>query len=188
VSLTVTYAIGDTGPGGGKIFIILSTSGNATGKYFESALGTWNAGSDINNRWCNDTNLEIGTSAQGTAIGTGQANTNAIVAPLKCTAGAAVDARAYAGGGLNDWFLPSQAELQEMYRNKTTIGGFTELPQLYGGSGNTLSYWSSSEAVAPTYTPASQAIPVFFGSGGGDNYGKIYGFNVRPIRMFAPIG
>ena len=26
------------------------------------------------------------------------------------------------------------------------------------------------------------------GGGGGDNYGKIYGFNVRPIRMFAPIG
>jgi hypothetical protein len=186
VSLTVTYAIGDTGPGGGKIFMTLSTSGNATGKYFESALGTWNSGSDINMNWCHDNNRAIGTSAQGTAIGTGQANTTAIVA--FCTSGAAYEARRYNGGGLTDWFLPSQAELQEMYRNKTTIGGFTTLAQLYGGSGTTQSYWSSSEAVAPTYTPASQAIPVYFGSGGGDNYGKIYGFNVRPIRMFAPIG
>jgi len=185
ISLTVTYAIGDTGPGGGKIFMTLSTSGNTTGKYFESALGTWNAGSDINNRWCNNTNLAIGASAQGVAIGTGQANTNAIVA--KCTAGAAVDARAYAGGGLADWFLPSQAELQQMYAQRTTIGGFTTLTQLYGGSGNTQSYWSSSEAVSP-YSPATQAIPVAFNNGGGDNYGKIYGFNVRPIRMFAPIG
>jgi hypothetical protein len=189
ISLTVTYAVGDTGPGGGKIFMTLSTSGNTTGKYFESALGTWNAGSDINNRWCNNTNLAIGTSAQGIAIGTGQANTNAIVAV--CTAGAAFDARAYAGGGLSDWFLPSQAELQEMYTRRATIGGFTTLPQLYGGSGNTQSYWSSSEAVSP-YSPATQAIPVAFqegfGGGGGDNYGKIYGFNVRPIRMFAPIG
>ena len=185
ISLTVTYAIGDTGPGGGKIFMTLSTSGNTTGKYFESALGTWNAGSDINNRWCNNTNLAIGASAQGVAIGTGQANTNAIVAV--CTAGAAVDARAYAGGGLADWFLPSQAELQQMYAQRTTIGGFTTLTQLYGGSGNTQSYWSSSEAVSP-YSPATQAIPVAFNNGGGDNYGKIYGFNVRPIRMFAPIG
>ena len=104
-----------------------------------------------------------------------------------CTAGAAVDARAYAGGGLNDWFLPSQAELQEMYTRRATIGGFTRLSQLYGGSGNTQSYWSSSEAVSP-HNPANAAIPVYFGGGGGDNYGKIYGFNVRPIRMFAPIG
>ena len=189
ISLTVTYAIGDTGPGGGKIFMTLSTSGNATGKYFESALGTWNAGSDVNNRWCDNTSLAIGASAQGVAIGTGQANTNAIVAV--CTAGAAVDARAYAGGGLNDWFLPSQAELQEMYTRRATIGGFTTLSQLYGGSGTTQSYWSSSEAVSP-HNPANAAIPVAFqegfGGGGGDNYGKIYGFNVRPIRMFAPIG
>ena len=185
ISLTVTYAIGDTGPGGGKIFMTLSTSGNATGKYFESALGTWNAGSDINNRWCNNTSLAIGASAQGVAIGTGQANTDAIVAV--CTAGAAVDARAYSGNGLKDWFLPSQAELQEMYTRRTTIGGFTTLTQLYGGSGTTQSYWSSSEAVSP-YSPATQAIPVAFNNGGGDNYGKIYGFNVRPIRMFAPIG
>lgn len=185
VSFTITYTIGDTGPGGGKIFMTLSTSGNTTGKYFESALGTWNSGSDVNNRWCNNTNLAIGASAQGVAIGTGQANTNAIVAV--CTAGAAVDTRAYAGGGLADWFLPSQAELQEMYTQRTTIGGFTTLSQLYGGSGTTQSYWSSSEAVSP-YSPATQAIPVAFNNGGGDNYGKIYGFNVRPIRMFAPIG
>lgn len=185
ISFAVTYAIGDTGPGGGKIFMTLSTSGNATGKYFESALGTWNAGSDLNNRWCNNTSLAIGASAQGVAIGTGQTNTNAIVAV--CTAGAAVDARTYAGGGLSDWFLPSQAELQEMYTQRATIGGFTTLSQLYGGSGTTQSYWSSSEAVSPN-SPARQAIPVAFNNGGGDNYGKIYGFNVRPIRMFAPIG
>lgn len=187
VSFTVTYAIGDTGPGGGKIFMTLTTSGNSTGKYFESALGTWNSGSDINMNWCHNNNYSVGASAQGTAIGTGQANTTAIVA--YCTSGAAYEARNYSGGGLTDWFLPSQAELQEMYRNKTTIGGFTTLTQLYPTTGpTTQSYWSSSEAVAPTYNPASQAIPVFFGNGGGDNYGKIYGFNVRPIRMFAPIG
>ena len=188
VSLTVTYAIGDIGPGGGKIFMTLTTSGNSTGNYFESALGTWFSGSDINRNWCHNNNQAIGSSAQGTAIGTGQANTTAIVA--FCTSsGAAYEASRYNGGGFNDWFLPSLAELQEMYRNKTMIGGFTTLTQLYPTTGPaTESYWSSSEAMSPTYNPASQAIPVFFGNGGGDNYGKIYGFNVRPIRMFAPIG
>ena len=185
VSFTVTYTIGDTGPGGGKIFMTLATAGNSTGKYFESALGTWYSGSDINKDWCSNNNLAVGTAAQGTAIGTGQANTTAIVAV--CTSGAAYEASRYNGAGLNDWFLPSQAELQQMYTNKLTIGGFITLPQLYGGSGNTQSYWSSSEAVSP-HNPANAAIPVHFGGGGGDNYGKIYGFNVRPIRSFAPIG
>ena len=189
VSLTVTYAIGDTGPGGGKIFMTLATAGNSTGKYFESALGTWYSGSDINKDWCSNNNLAVGTAAQGTAIGTGQANTTAIVAV--CTSGAAYEASRYNGAGLNDWFLPSQAELQQMYTQRAVIGGFTTLPQLYGGSGTTRSYWSSSEAVSP-HNPANAAIPVAFqegfGGGGGDNYGKIYGFNVRPIRMFAPIG
>ena len=118
-------------------------------------------------------------------MGTGQANTNAIVAV--CTTGAAREARAYNGGGLNDWFLPSQSELQQMYTNRVTIGGFVSLPQLYGGGGNTMSYWSSSEAVSP-HNPATQAIPISFTNGGGDNYGKIYGFNVRPVRMFSPNG
>ena len=185
ISLTVTYAIGDTGPGGGKIFMTLATAGNSTGKYFESALGTWYSGSDINKDWCSNNNLAVGTAAQGTAIGTGQANTTAIVAV--CTSGAAYEASRYNGAGLNDWFLPSQAELQQMYTQRAVIGGFTTLPQLYGGSGTTLSYWSSSEAVSP-HNPANAAIPVYFGGGGGDNYGKIYGFNVRPIRSFAPIG
>jgi hypothetical protein len=181
VSLTVTYAIGDTGPGGGKIFIILSTSGNATGKYFESAPTSWSGGVDPTVNWCNNTNLEIGTSAQGTAIGTGQANTNAIVAPLKCTAGAAVTARAYRGGGLSDWFLPSEEELEALQAVKTTIGGF-----------ESASYWSSSEIAAGRSGafagPTQEAYPVHFPTGGSNLWYKYQTYHVRPIRMFAPIG
>jgi len=176
-------AVGDTGPGGGIIFLTPSSDGNSTGYWFEAALGTWFSGSDTNQSWCSNNNLAIGSSAQGTALGTGQGNTTAIVAV--CTSGAAYQAKNYTGGGKSDWFLPSQVELQKMYAAKATIGGFTTLTQCCGGAPGTTtdSYWSSSEATSP-YTPATQAIPVNFGNGGGDNYGKIYGFNVRPIRMF----
>jgi len=185
VSFSVVYAVGDTGPAGGTIFIIPTTTGNSTGKYFEAALGTWSNGFDKNNRWCNLTSTAIGSSAQGTAIGTGQANTTAIVAI--CSSGAAKDADTYSvtysGNTYSDWFLPSQAELYQGYVQRAYLNPQT-LTQLYGGSGTTSSYWSSSEAVSP-YNPATQAIPVA-ANGGGDNYGKIYGFNVRPVRMFSP--
>jgi hypothetical protein len=171
-------AVGDTGPGGGKIFLTPQSSGNSTGYWFEAALGNWFSGSDTNQSWCSNNNLAIGSSARGTALGTGQGNTTAIVAV--CSSGAAYQARNYNGGSKTDWFLPSQVELQKMYAERATIGGFTTLTQCCGGAPGTTtnSYWSSSEV------SSSQAIPVNFTSGGGDNYGKIYGFNVRPIRMF----
>ena len=180
VSFSVVYAVGDAGPAGGTIFIIPSTTGNSTGKYFEAALGTWNDGYDKNNLWCNLTSTAVGVSAQGTAIGTGQANTTAIAAV--CSSGAAKDADTYSvtysGNTYSDWFLPSQAELYQGYVQRAYLNPQT-LTQLHGGSGTTSSYWSSSE-----YS-ATQAIPVA-ANGGGDNYGKIYGFNVRPVRMFSP--
>lgn len=182
ISFTVTFAIGDTGPGGGKIFITPSTSGNTTGKYFEAALGTWNGGTDSNNNWCHNTNYAIGSGAQGSAIGTGKANTDAITA--YCTSGAAFVAKAYTGAGLSDWFLPSVDELAELYTNRASVGGFNSMNQCCPSSGivSTTSYWSSTEV------NSSQAKPLsFLDAGGGDNWGKIYGFNVRPVRMFLPI-
>ena len=184
ISLTVTYAIGDAGPAGGKIFILPTTVGNTTGKYFESALGTWYSGNDINRAWCHTSNTLVG-GASGTAIGDGATNTSAIAA--FCTSGAAWEAAAYTVNGYGDWFLPSKTELEQLYARRASVGGFVTLSQCCGGAAGTttISYWSSSEFAS------NQAIPVHFGEGffggGGDNYGKQYGFNVRPIRMFSPI-
>ena len=179
VSLTVTYAIGDTGPGGGKIFIILSTSGNATGKYFESAPTSWSGGVDPAVNWCNITNGAVGASAQGTTIGTGQGNSTAIGS--YCSSGAAVTARAYRGGGLSDWFLPSEEELEALQAVKTTIGGF-----------ESASYWSSSEIAAGRSGafagPTREAYPVHFPTGGSNLWYKYQTYHVRPVRMFSPIG
>lgn len=81
--------------------------------------------------------IDTVTGATGTVLGTGLANTNAIIANQGATAVnyAAGLARAYAGGGYTDWYLPSKDELTKLYLNKTLIGGFGYPPL----------YWSSSE-------------------------------------------
>jgi hypothetical protein len=75
------YALRDTGQGGGLIFHIVD-NGNGTFKYWESALTDL----DINQIWSNINTLLVGT---GTAIGTGQANTTAIINQLGHTNSAA---------------------------------------------------------------------------------------------------
>ena len=175
-------AVGDTGPGGGKIFLTPSSSGNSTGYWFEAAPSNWYLGTDKNNNWCNNTSLEIGLGAQGTAIGAGYSNTLEIIA-RGCTSGAAVDARAYTGGSLTDWHLPSDDELQAMYVARATLSMPATLYQCCPSSGivTTQSYWSSTEN---NTNSATWARTVAFDTGGDDNYGKTYGFNIRPIRRF----
>jgi hypothetical protein len=171
-------AVGDVGPAGGIVFMTPATAGNATGGYFEAAPAGWNGtGIDLNIPWCNATSTLIGTpSALGTAIGTGSANTDAIVAV--CSTGAAKSARAYSGGGASNWFLPSIDELLQMYANRAAIGGLVQTTQVGTGIATT-TFWSSSEA------NASQSRSWSFLTNGNDNWGKIYGFGVRPIRMFS---
>ena len=76
------------------------------------------------------------TGATGTAIGTGLANTNAIIANQGNTGRyAAKLCRDYKGGGYSDWFLPSKDELLRLFINRVAIGGFH----------NNSYYWSSTE-------------------------------------------
>lgn len=108
--------------------------------------------------------LKIGTSffirwdkgiksvlANGTIIGSGFTNTNTIISAYGAndTSYAAGLARAYNGGGYNDWFLPSKDELNALYLNKNKIGiSF----YIYGEQNKIIQsgfvdnwYWSSSE-------------------------------------------
>jgi hypothetical protein len=179
VSFSVVYAVGDTGPAGGKIFILPTTTGNSTGKYFEAAPTSWNGGADPSVSWCSNNDLEIGSNAQGTALGTGQGNTTAIVAVGKCTSGAAYQARNYNGGGLSDWFLPSEDELKTLRAVKDTIGGFANA-----------TYWSSTEIAlgrsGAFAGPTREAYPVHFPDGGSNLWYKYQSYYVRPVRMFSP--
>jgi hypothetical protein len=85
------------------------------------------------------------TGASATAIGTGSANTTAIIASQGAveTAYAAGLARAYNGGGFTDWFLPSKDELNQMYQNRATINSTARANS--GTNFRSDYYWSSSE-------------------------------------------
>ena len=158
-----TYAIGDTGPGGGIVFYV--TADGMSG--LEAAPVTWNGGStDPDSPWSNVTSTAVGTT--GTALGTGLANSNAIIAQGGHTASAALICRNYTGGSYTDWYLPSRDELLEVYAQRAYIGG------LY----TTDAYWSSTEA------NATDGILVQNADGVAANMGKNVTEWVRPIRYF----
>jgi hypothetical protein len=94
-------------------------------------------------QWYNGSNTTTG--ATGTAIGTGSANTTAIIADQGDveTAYAAGLARAYRDVASPGWFLPSKDELNQMYLNKATINSTAAAN---GGSNFSINkYWSSTE-------------------------------------------
>lgn len=175
-----SYAIGDTGPAGGKIFITPSTSGNTTGKYFEAAP----VAAQVLRKWATDTDPGIGlgnaattvVGADGTAIGTGQQNTADIVAQVGNVAAtsAAVYCDEYVYGGFSDWFLPSKDELNQLYVNQVIIGGFLS------------SYYSS----ASEYSNDAFWFQSFIDGISNTPY-KNNAYYIRPVRSFvapAPAG
>lgn len=169
------YTVGQTGPGGGKIFYV-ATKPFACGptltvacRYLEAAptSGT-NAWTDANYAWSGNTTDAIGSNARGTAIGKGYANTLAIVSQSGTEGKAGTISQAYRGpNGLMDWFLPSQDELNALYLQKSTVGGFVDT-----------SDWSSSES------DASFAWLQFFGGGFQSDASKYATLYVRPVRAF----
>jgi len=116
------YYIGQS-YGGGIIFYIDGTSQHG----LISALSDQSIGAE----WgCIGTNIS-GTS---TTIGTGQANTTAIVNGCSSTGIAAHICDTLMLNGYTDWFLPSKDELNQMYLQKDIIGNFSDDY-----------YWSSSQ-------------------------------------------
>lgn len=187
ISFALVYQVGDTGPGGGKIFMTPSTGSNTTNFYFEAAPSGWNGtATDAIAAWCSATSRYLGSSGvapQLLTIGSGQANTTAMISSGNCTSGAANVATAYLGGSLSDWFLPSLNELQEMYAQRSTIGGFVQMSEP-GTSRTFTTYWSSSEDSTQNFYARSWS----FTTNGNDNWTKSLKFGVRPIRSFGPIG
>lgn len=134
------YAVGDTGPAGGYIFLTPNSAGNNTGLYFEAKN---HGGGEI---WCDQYPANV-TAATGSSIGTGDANTSAINSI--CNDGAAFEARYWAGSP-NDWYLPSTGELSAVF-----AAGF--IPT-FGAS-----YWTSTqydEVNAYVVTWPGQAVNV----------------------------
>ena len=160
-------AIGDFHQGG----VIFYLDGSGGGMI--CAVSDQDGGSGI--QWYNGSYTTTG--ATGTAIGTGHANTTAIINNQGAGSYAATVCDNYTVGSYDDWFLPSQDELNEMYQNKVDIdstaiaNGGTAFSTIYH-------HWSSSEI---TYT---EAWGQHFGSGGQDWSNKGSSNKVRAVRAF----
>ena len=107
------------------------------------------------------------TSANGTALGTGNQNTVNIMTSCSTTNIAARICGDLIEGGYSDWYLPSEVEIQKIRSNRNVIGGFN---QIY--------YWSSTE------NNNNQARRIRFSSGDMSNHGKTATNAVRAVRSF----
>lgn len=156
-----SFSIGQT-YGGGKIFYIDGTGQHGLIVSLQDQSGglQWQNGS------------EITTNAAGLAIGTGTANTTAIISVQGNGSYAASLCRLfYNGGGFSDWYLPSLYELNQLNLVNNSLG----LPDLQGG------YWSSSEI------DSDEAWTIFITIDQSPNQNgswKSGSYKVRAIRKF----
>jgi hypothetical protein len=192
--------IGDTGPGGGTIFYY-SSAGFDCGpthtsrcNYLEAAPSGWYSSSDPFLPWATGPGGQDSTDVPGivnestfnnasNAIGLGYKNSLAIVAQGNGPSAAAVVARAYNGGNLNDWYLPSSAELNQLCKYASGQA-WTSDATVCTGSNNLLlglmsaiSFWSSSEK-------NSREVWLQYFEGGQGTHWKDFNYQVRPIRAF----
>ena len=107
----------------------------------------------------------VGDTAK--AIGTGQANTTAIVNGCSTAGIAARICNDLVLNGYSDWYLPSLYELNALYANRTAIGGFSNAV-----------YWSSSAQ------SANNAWYKNFSNGVNGNNKKTNTDYVRAVRPF----
>jgi len=102
-----------------------------------------------------------------TAIGTGQANTTAIINGCNTAGIAARICDDLVLNGYSDWFLPSKDELNQMYAQRTVIGNLEYH-----------SYWSSSEE------SVNYAWFQYFNGSNQYNDPKNTNYFVRAVRAF----
>jgi len=155
VAVNKKYNLGDTGPGGGRIFYVSiggftvqmeNPAENYTAHYLEAAPDDM----PTTLAWASWGFTSTFISDTGTAIGTGRKNTALILAKDK-DAPAAKACKEYSNNGMTDWFLPSKDELYGMYENAKYLLYENGL-YLYGSW-----YWSSSQSSTGTGNVTCQA-------------------------------
>ena len=172
--------IGDIGPGGGRV-VYNAGSAQSWGRYIEVAPS--DASPSGERPWC-DASTTLLADASGSAIGTGLTNSQSIAAG--CTTAAAIDAMAYRGGSLSDWFLPSADEMRAVCRWALGAFGTTGCSGSSGSYVNNLDflshYWTSTQIDATnayeTWMPGGNDYRMVSKAGPG------WGIGVRPVRYF----
>ncbi len=204
-----SYAVGDTGPGGGIVFYVATADFTSTGsdcgtacKYFEAAPPGWGNGitviagettgsSTVDPRltWCsNTTSLRNATSK--TAIGVGRPNTTTSTNGVAtCTAGAIYHADLYAGGSKTDWHLASKDELLQMCKWQRGVSwgsdatGCNSTGTINSGL-NASGFTSSGRYWSSTEAGSTTAYDMDFNAGNQIIDSKVDPSYVRPIRAF----
>ena len=131
--------------------------------------------------WSNIDNLAIGASAQSTWDGL--SNSNAIVAQVGFTSGAAQLCLAYSVGAIDDWYLPAIDELSLLWQNRfnvdRTLSGNSNFGIIGGATiVSTNTYWSSTEVDFAT------ACIFIFLNGNTSTSIKTSTYYVRAVRKF----
>lgn len=220
-TLTVTavvYTVGSTGPGGGYIYYVndsgfncgstYTNTGSPTGDlchYLEVAPSGWTASEIYPWASASKNSLEVpGIINRGGAynniggVGLGFMNSRLISSfDGDNIVVAATAARNYRGGGKNDWYLPTSAELNLLCQwargiapsVTTRCSGGTLNSATYGASSAgffAVEYWASE---ADTTIPNRSAYVQTFGTphpmfGSQFQRGKDSSVRVRPIRAF----
>jgi hypothetical protein len=169
------YAIGNTGPAGGKIFYVASdadrTSNGWAWKYLEVAP------ENLPTSLKYSVHVMPLTTIAG--IGTGLANTLTMAAWGETESPAAHGCLDYSRvNGVttyDDWFLPSINELAQMYTNRASIG------MSAGNPPPIMAYWSSTQHS----TDSNHALLYLFNNGPGQGSAQHeIRWYVRPIRAF----
>ena len=147
-------AVGDSYLGGIVAYIFQSGDpGYVAGEQHGLIAATADQSTGI--QWFNGSYLATGVT--GTAIGTGQANTTAIVTAQGAGSYAAKLCNDLTEGGYNDWFLPSKDELNKLYINKVAIGGFADYAYWSSSEYSTHTAWSQNFETGPQYYLSSKS-------------------------------
>ena len=168
VSATKTgFKFGERGPAGGIIFYDKGIM-SAGWRYLEAAPSDQ---TDRNGILWNSSQYHSVDTRTDTAVGSGRANTKAIITVEGNGNYAAALCKKLTIGGFSDWFLPSKDELDLMYKNlkKAGFGSFGE-----GG------FWSSSQKGFNTFNAWEQG----FSDGRQGGSEKENKFSVRACRAF----
>ncbi len=168
-----SFAIGNAFQGGKVAYILQSGDpGYATGGALHGLIAA--TADEMGMPWALAAYQSTDVAgAHGTAIGTGLANTNAIVAqngPGTGYAAGICDAYSVTDSGTvySDWYLPSRDELDKLYVNQGAVGAF------FAGT----YYWSSS-----AFSATAGGITYFTnGTTAGDPKNQNWSF--RAVRSF----
>jgi len=170
-------AVGDYYAGGVVGYIYQSSDPGYVAGQLHGLIAAKTDTSTNGSKWSSNNTLRIGT---GVGIGTGSANTDAIILALdgsEVGMYGAKEARMYTSGGYNDWFLPSWYELLQLRNNKFLIGNFD--------TANWSTYMSSSESTQFGWDPEPFYHAVYFDNN-LNNYvwDKPAATHIRAVRYF----